>query len=98
METIQVRILEGGKGVEVNYLGDEPFKFDYHFPPTINSEWIKWNLAELSLRTFEIENLKYALQSRDYITLIDKSGLRFKRKINSIHQAKILENGKIEIL
>ena len=56
-----------------------------------------WQEAELSLRTFAVENI-----FDGYIHILYSNGFFTGQKIlleaNSIHQARIIKNGKIEII
>jgi hypothetical protein len=91
-DTITVKILSGGRQArEVNKLGKEPRKSTWmatKFVTTI--EWDRWQEVESKLRTFEIVPYAYPLD--------DEPKTKFELEENSIHQAKVLDNGKILIL
>ena len=89
-ETITSKIIEGGKAREINHLGAMPIKKIQLFghPNPHHYSFNKWIEAESKLRTFEIESEIKNPESPCSIAYA----------LNSIHQAKLLENGKIEII
>ena len=102
-ETINIKIIEGGMAIEVNPLGEKPvmssFLWDRKHINLETSEVLQlfkvqythWEMAEMNLRTFEIETT----ETHELLKSIDNS---IGYELNSIHQARILDNGKIEII
>lgn len=102
METIKVIITSPTSCREVNELPSPPANIDQH-----NILWqILWQEAESKLRTFEYQMPKFDYDfpedgptesmlnsaNNDYEEILSKI------VINSIHQAKLLKNGKVEII
>lgn len=99
---IRVKILEGGtEGREINPLGEKPVKpkeKKFFYPQLYGEKLMAWDQAEASLKTFEIGDMVMPFgDGQDY----DEFDVRFaimQLPIGSIHDATLMENGKIKII
>lgn len=109
-ETITIKIIERGKAKEVNPLGEKPdlikipicnnlgasFKAEQDYLFNLKN----WQEAESKLKTFEIDMTRMNLFCKKVEECFNGeiSHLNIGYNIGSIRQARILDNGKIEII
>ena len=109
MEAIKVVILEGNRAREVNHLGVMLMPYHHILRPNgyiLKKELNQWQEAENNLREFEIEMPKFDYdfpQDGPTSDMLKSAEIDYEERIGkiatgSIHNAIILENGKVRIV